>query len=309
MEDEIIKFGFFTDTHFSVVREGFRTDSFFESVLSKMEQSYAHFKQAGCEFALFGGDFFDRHASSSRPMIQAVRKVIMDSGMTTWFIWGQHDLLGYQKDSSQNSNLAFMESICDGRLMAIDDHVKISGVHVYASHVFQNPGDVLLGIPRGLKGPVVVVSHSLINPKTTPFGQVLIGDLPKSRANLVLSGDLHSGFDMVESMGTVFYNPGALARTSREQRRPRSCVVTMSKVLNGWQTDIENFYPSCEDFPFPEVEEEIKVSSDQDSMEYVEAFRRFKVESRDIFERLRKVGDEHGIPGEVLAYIESKKKS
>lgn len=307
-KSKIYKFGFFTDSHFSVIRQDFRTDSFFDSVLSKMRQSYEHFKNEKCEFVLFGGDFFDKYASNSRMMLQSVRDIIMGSGLTTYFIWGQHDLLGYEQDSSKGSNLAFLEAICDGRLVGIKDSIDIDGAKVFASHVYQKPEDVLKSIPQTISGPVVVLVHSLLAHQESPFGQIDIHNLPNTRANLVLSGDLHCGYDQIESKGTLFYNPGSLARTSRENRKPKSCVVTVSPIMNDWNVEIEDFYPECEDFPFPEIKEEIVVSKEQDSSEYIEAFEKFKFESKDIFERLDKVGKEHGIPDEILKYIASKKK-
>ena len=307
-KERTYKFGFFTDSHFSVIRQAFRTDSFFDSVLSKVKQSYEHFKKEGCEFALFGGDFFDKYASNSRPMLRAVRDMIMSSGITTYFIWGQHDLFGYERSSSSGSNLEFLESICDGKLVGINDVINIDGVEVYASHVYQDPEAILSSIPEDIEQPVVVLVHSLLAHEESSFGQIDIHSLSKTRANLVLSGDLHCGYDQIESKGTLFYNPGSIARTSRERRRPKCCVVKISRLLSSWQTEIEDFYLDCEEFPFPEIEEKIEVSKEQDSKEYIEAFEKFKSESNDIFERLHKVGKEHNVSEDILRYIESKKK-
>ena len=136
------KFGFLTDTHFSVVRNNFRTDSFFDSVISKFSQCYDHFNATGCEFIVHGGDMFDKYRSYSHPMILKIREVIVNSKIPTYFIWGQHDLLGYNRDSSRNSNLEFLKEICDGNLKELNDHVDTGFLHLYASHVDQDPAEV-----------------------------------------------------------------------------------------------------------------------------------------------------------------------
>lgn len=302
------KFGFFTDSHFSVIRQDFRTDSFFESVLFKLKQIYEHFEKEGCEFVLFGGDFFDKYSSNSKPMIRQIRDIIISSKLTTYFIIGQHDLNGYNRETYSGSNLGFLEAICDGKLVLISDHLEVGGIHVYASHVDQAPDKVLSSIPENLRKPVVVLVHSLLCEKAGFPGVIDVHSLPKTRANLVLSGDLHSGCLETESKGTIFYNPGSLARTSRENRKPKACVVTISPLMDDWAISIEDFFPKCEDYPFPAQEEKIEVSKEQDSERYVEAFEKFKAESKDIYERLEKVGKEHGVDKKVLDYILTKRK-
>lgn len=306
-QDEI-KFGFFTDSHFSVIRQSFRTDSFFESVLSKMDQTYSFFEEEKCRFAVFGGDFFDRPASMSREMIKKIRDVIMAHDLKTYFIWGQHDLSGYNRDTAKNSNLLFLRNICDGRLEEIGDHIDLPGIHLYACHVDQSPAERLLEIPDNLRNPVVVIVHALLFDKDGRFGEIDVHSLPETKAALVLSGDLHSGFPLTKSHGTTFYNPGSLARTSREIRRPKACSISITPLLDDWSIQVKDFYPQCEENPFPPLEEKIEVSKDQDSTTYLDAFNKFKSESKDIFERLEKVGIEHKVDKGILDYILSKKK-
>lgn len=301
------KFGFLTDTHFSVVRNSFRTDGFFESVLSKFKQCYDYFNASGCEFVLHGGDMFDKYRSYSYPMILQIRDVIVKSKIPTYFIWGQHDLMGYNRASSRNSNLEFLQQICDNKLIEIKDFVELKSVYLFASHVDQDCIDVLRGInPRIIK-PVVSVVHALLFNAESSFGTIDVRKIGKIKPVLVLSGDLHSGFEQTEIENTVYYNPGSLARTSREKRKPKAAVIEMTPFMNEWSINIKEFFPKCEEFPFPEAETaDITVSDQQDSEEYIEAFEKFKAESTDIIERLEQVGKHHNIDSEVLEYIKSK---
>ena len=296
-----MKFGFLTDTHFSVIRNAFRTDNYHDSVLSKFRQCYKWFADNGVEFVVHGGDVFDKYRSYSFPMISEIRDVIVNSGLTTYFIWGQHDLRGYNRDSSDGSNLAFLRDICDGKLTEVTDALELENCRLVASHVDMEPIQRLEGIEKSDK-PVIVIVHALLYDRGSNFGTIDVHQI-RTAADVVLSGDLHCGYPQTRVNNTVFYNPGSLARTSREERLPKCCIVELSDG----DVAIQEFLPECEQFPFPEKEEEIKVDEKkQDSEEYIEAFEKFKSETKDIFERLEKVGNEFGVDKKILEYIKSK---
>ena len=302
------RFGFLTDTHFSVIRNDFRTDNYFESLISKFQQTYDYFNNSGCEFILHGGDLFDKYRSYSHPMLLRVREVIVKSKIPTYFIWGQHDLLGYNRDSSRNSNLEFLKEICDGKLIEIKECVELDRIRIFASHVDQDPIQTLQSINQKLRKPSVAIVHALLCNAESNFSSVDIRKFGKIQPSIVLSGDLHSGFTQTELNGTIFYNPGSLARTEKTERKPKAAVIELLPWLTDWTVSIREFFPKCEEFPFPKEDTpEIKVSEEQDSEEYIEAFEKFKSETKDIIERLEKVGELHKIDKEVLEYIKSKK--
>ena len=304
LEIDMTRFGFLTDTHFSVVRNDFRTDSYFESVLGKFRQCYEHFREEGCEFIVHGGDMFDRYRSCSNQMIVEIRKVIMSSSIPTYFIWGQHDLLGYNRQSGSGSNLEFLRKICDGMLVEIGGFVDVGGVRIYASHVDDDPVKILQGIQPCGK-PSVCIVHALLYSGKSMFDCIDVGSIGKIEPVLVLSGGLHCGFGRVDSNGTTYYNPGSLARTSREDRRPKGCVV---EIEGNGCVFIEDFLPVCADYPFPADDKDTETEIEQDSPEFIEDFEKFRSESRDIFERLEKVGNAHKISRDILEYIKSKQK-
>ena len=307
-QTQSLKFGFITDTHFSVIRNNFRTDDYFKSILSKFQQCYRWLESNQAEFVIHGGDMFDKYRSYSHPMVRAVRKVIVNAPFTTYYIWGQHDLLGYNRESGKGSNLSFLDGICDGKLVEITDRIDLPKCHLFASHVDMDAQERLSFIPKNLRKPAIAVAHALLYDGGKGFGTINVHGLKEVHADVVLSGDLHCGFDRVDADGTVYYNPGSLARTSREERKPKCALIEMSPFMGGWDVQIEEFFPECDEYPFPEQQEEIKVEvKPQDSEEYIEAFEKFKSETKDIYERLEKAGGELGIDKEVLEYIKSRK--
>ena len=308
--NEGCKFGFLTDSHFSVIRNNFRTDNYFESLISKFQQCYEHFNKSGCEFIVHGGDVFDKYRTYSHPMLLKIREIIIKSKIPTYFIWGQHDLLGYNRNSSHNSNLEFLKEICDGKLIEIKDCIELDKIRIFASHVDQEPITTLQSINLKYKKPSIAVVHALLYNSESNFSIIDIRKFGKIHPTIVLSGDLHGGFSKTELYGTTFYNPGSLARTEKTDRKPKAAIIELQPWLTEWTVNIEEFFPNCEDFPFPKEETpEITVSKDQDSEEYIEAFEKFKSETKDIIERLEKVGELHKINKEVLEYIKSKKVS
>ena len=307
---DTIRFGYLTDTHLSATRTAFRTDSYLDSVLSKMAQCYRHFNDSHCAFVVHGGDFFDRPRAFSFQMLLRAREIVTGSGIPTCFIWGQHDLTGYNRETAAQSSLAFLKEICGDKLREIRSALEIGGVRLMACHADGDPRKFLPALKPAKDGrPQVAVVHALLYDKPSAFDTIDVHDIGECAEDAVLSGDLHCGFAPVRQGRTVYYNPGALARTAREERRPRAAVVELRPLLGQWEAAIEEFFPECEDYPFPA--EEIPAPAgeiQQDSDAYIDAFNAFRAEARDIYERLEKTGRANGVDPAILAYINSKRK-
>ena len=301
-----MRLGFVTDTHFSVTRTGFRTDDFFHSVLEKLRQCYSHFTEEGCEAVIHGGDFFDRHHSYSYQMLTEVRDTLLSTGLRTYYVWGQHDLLGYNRETSSGSNLAFLTRILDGTLVEINGSVTLHGqdggekVVVHAVHVDMDPVKSLQAVPKDDGAISIAVVHALLDKSGSPSGTIPVGRVGEVNADIVLSGDLHTGFPQTRIGHTLFYNPGSLARTSREDRKPKCCVIDTESLA------IEDFYPVSNENPFPE-REAVKqtVDSKDDTGRLAKEFLGFKGRPRDIVECLENAARESGasVNGDVMAYI------
>lgn len=309
-ENSTIRFGFLTDTHLSAVRTAFRTDSYLDSVLSKMAQCYRHFNDCHCAFVVHGGDMFDRHRAVSYPMLLRAREIIAGSGIPTYYIWGQHDLVGYNRETAPQSSLAFLAAICDGKLRELRSAAEIDGVRLVACHVDGDPRKFLPALKPASGMPQVAIVHALLNNAPSAFDTIGVREIGECNADLVLSGDLHAGFPPVRIGRTLYYNPGSLARTSQEERRPKAAVIDLRPLLGQWQAEITEFFPECEAYPFPEAAPASPIAAiTQDSPKYIEAFASFRAEARDIYDRLAKTGAAHGINPEILAYIASKRKA
>lgn len=312
LDRSLPKFGFITDTHFDYKYDS-RKDDTLNTLLDKTRQCYRWFKESGCEFVIHGGDLFDRHRIYNFDLISRVREVLMNSGLVTHFIVGQHDLQGYNMDTLPASNLGFLQSICDGRLSLIENEKEVCGYRLVASHVDQNPVERVksIGKSSGMI-PTICICHSLLTDEREAFGTISIDHFRNPNVQLVLSGDLHGGVPFQMKNGIQFYNPGALARTERGLRMPKVGIMWW----DGKKFQLDEFYPkcpSCEEIFFWD-EDAVSVSetkedlgSSKKSDDYIKSFQEFHSEAKDIYELLIKIGKKVGVSEEVLDLIKKKK--
>ena len=304
------KFGFITDTHYDYKYES-RKDDTLKTLLDKTEQAYRWFKDVGCSFVIHGGDMFDRHRIYNFELLAKVRNTLKESGLTTWFIMGQHDLSGYNPETLPASCLGFIDSISDGTLRFIDGETEIDGYRFVPSHVNDDPVEVVNGVNPSDK-PTVCVCHALLTDQREAFGTVSITHFKNVNVQLVLSGDLHDGVPFQKCNSIQFYNPGSFARDAKTMRLPKVGALQW----DGNEFKLEEFEPKCpdaKDIFFWEDEtktasvltEEKDVKKNEAS--YIEAFRQFHSESKDIYELLDKIGKARGIRSEVLELIKKHK--
>lgn len=304
------RFGFITDTHYDYKYEC-RKDDTLATLLDKTRQCYDWFKSRGCEFVIHGGDVFDRHRIYNFDLLSRVRNTLKSSGLKTYFILGQHDLSGYNADTLKASSLGFLDSISDGTMQFIEDELELGGYCFVASHVDMDPVERTRGVSHH-EMPVVMVCHALLTDQREAFGTISIEHFKNPNVQLVLSGDLHDGVPFQKCNNMQFYNPGALARDCKGMRMPKVGMLQW----NGSEFELEEFSPrcpKCEDIFFWDEENKTasvsKETVEEKSMDFIEAFREFHSESKDIYELLDKIGRAKGISESILELIKRHKDS
>ena len=254
---------------------------------------------------------FDRHRIYNFDLLAKVRNTLKESGLTTWFIMGQHDLSGYNADTLPASCLGFIDSISDGSLQFLEGTTEIGGYRFVPSHVNADPIETINGVGASDK-PTVCVCHALLTDQREAFGTVSITHCRNPNVQLVLSGDLHDGVPFQRFKGIQFYNPGSFSRDSRTLRLPKVGALQW----NGTEFVLEEFEPKCPDakdifFWDDEVKTASVIKEEDDVKEneasYIEEFRQFHSESKDIYELLEKIGRAKGIRDEVLELIKRHK--
>jgi DNA repair exonuclease SbcCD nuclease subunit len=306
------RFLFYTDPHLTAVPPRHRIDDFGAAIIAKLGEAYQLAQSEDCEFIAMGGDLFNHHRIFSYELINDLMDVLCQSKLATYAIIGQHDIYAYNPDTFKSSTLAFVARHC-AQLRILWEPTTVSGVVLYPSHVWENINDALK--PKSLdKSKVnVLLAHHLITNQKAIFETVptsLFGDGPY---DLVLSGDLHAGFEPHEIKGHWFYNPGALARRAIDELEhvPRVAVIEVAKdaIPIFDSRTLKATKPGKDVFGLDIIEVLHQNWKDFDPTEFVDNIEAFEAESVDIHELVQKVGVTKGIRKPVLDYLRSKKVS
>ena len=155
----------------------------------------------------------------------------------------------------------------------------------------------------------VLLCHELISNKPAMFDIIQTSSLVDCPFDIVLSGDLHDGYETHKVGNTVFCNPGSLARRAINDsyRLPQIAIIEAEK---GKEPNIQFQVLSCakngEEVFTKSILEMLKddnVEGDNFTTEMME----FESESIDVHDLIQKVGAKNGVRKEVLDYLAQKK--
>ena len=302
------RFLFYTDIHLAAKCPRHRVDNYANSIVEKVSEIYEIASVEGCDFVIFGGDFFNSHMVFSYELINNVMDVICNSDLQTYSIVGQHDLKGYNPETLKSSTLAFVTKYCD-KFEILNGVKELGDVALYHSHVWQ---DVRVDCAQEVgKGKVnVLIAHHLLSKDLDVFEVVKTSTIEPCNFDLVLSGDLHTGFETHSVGNTVFANPGSIARQSisDKSRHPMVLVVdvelgvvpVVKEILLSRAKDGEEVFGV-------DVIEGLREMATMDGGEFVDQVRALEMEAVDVFDLVEKLSVEKGVRKEVVSYILSKK--
>jgi DNA repair exonuclease SbcCD nuclease subunit len=282
-------------------------------LLRKLDEVYTRFEEAGCDFVIFGGDMFHTHRIYSYEVISSAMDVICDSDLETYAIIGQHDLKGYNKHTYNSSALAFLARRC-ARFHVVWEPTEVQDCWLVPSHVWDDLGEADIQCCRSDKFNILIAHHLLTNKKamfdvvnTTEFVKGMDAGCPYQ---LVLSGDLHDGYEPHEVDGTWFCNPGSLARqaTSDGHRMPQIAIIDVAGPKEPPVITIEQLKcgkPGSEVFS-EDIAELVRKRDEFDAEGLVEDMLSFETEAVDIHDLIQTVGRVESVPKPILDYLATK---
>lgn len=303
----MIRFLFYTDIHLSGVNPRHRVDDFPRSMLAKLREAYSIAEAEGCEFVTFGGDFFNSHRIFSYEVISDAMDVICDSKLKTYACIGEHDLFGHSPNTYPSSTLAFMVKRC-ANFNILQAPLEVNGVVLHAKHEWEN-------MQEAMKRPVdtaklnVLICHELITNKKAMFDIIDTKTLQPCPYDVVVSGDLHDGYETHEVGNTLFCNPGSLARRAINDlnRTPQVAVIEAEKgqVPVVIMHPIQCAKPGSE--VFGESIAELVRDNEFDGEAFTAEMMDFEADSVDVHDLIQKVGTKNGLRKEVLDYLAQKR--
>lgn len=309
-----MKFVFYTDVQLSGQTPRHRIDDYQKALIDKMAEIYQAAIDEGADFLICGGDIFNSHRMfSPYELLGPIMDIMEDSGLDTYITIGQHDILGYNRKTYKSSTLAFIVSRRCG-MHIIWDPITVGDVQIIASHVWEDPKEAGTYELDDSKYKILVAHHLLTNKKTI-FDTVNTGDFAKwmidggAEYNMVLSGDLHDGYDLHEVNDMWFCNPGSVARQaiSDIKRMPRYAMIEAApnEIPIVDVRDIKCALRGEEIFG-ESASDAMRVREVFDPTAFINEIEEFEVESTDVHDLVQKIGLSKGISKEILAYIATK---
>jgi hypothetical protein len=222
---------------------------------------------------------------------------------------GEHDLYGHSLETYASSTLAFFVKRCRN-VGVLWEPLDFGEVVLYGKH---EPDKMDAAMATQVDGSKVnvLVCHELLTPDKNPYDVVDTNSLRNCPFDVVVSGDLHCGFDTHRVDDTWFCNPGSLTRrtTADADRWPQVAILDVEK---GKEPLVELRRLACgrpghEVFGESLAEAARMQTEAFDADEFTKKMLEFESESTDIHELVQKAGEKAGIRKEVLEYLARKR--
>lgn len=207
-----------TDMHLRDTLPSCRTDNFFETQFSKLDEVVETIKKNEVVCWIMGGDLFDSYNPSYELLNRLQKKLgeVRKNGTSILTICGSHDLIGYNMEKISDTALGNL--IMHEQVRLLDSTpFGFAGFHIVGISARKKPvySDYL--VDPAIAENLIIVSHDPIVTEPTPYDHMLVKDVAKStNADLILCAHIHAQFDVTEG-GTRFINPGPMSRQSIDE--------------------------------------------------------------------------------------------
>jgi len=216
-----------TDTHLAPIGTRYRSDDYPTAILSKLEQVVEAAVNLNVPI-VHTGDMYDLQNPQRIPreFIDRVHQFILESGADWILLAGQHDYRGRDPSGARRSPINLLKYH-----KAVQSCVVGERMHLHRGILCINYHRGILDSLRNLTNydkPIeVLAAHAMVVPAEVPWEHVTIDELAGLPVRVVLTGDYHAGYPVQTVGGTLFVNPGALARVDRNEapRQPAYALV------------------------------------------------------------------------------------
>lgn len=305
------KFLFYTDIHFAGETPRNRKDDFPQTLLQKQREIYEIARNEKCDFIAFGGDYFNFHRVYSFPILADTMDIVDGVDIPTYMVIGEHDLYGHNMDSFPNSTLAFMARRCRNIRILREPVKATSDVWLYPKHETDRV-DVMASFEKHDDCCDICLCHELLtSQKVGVFECFNTTDIGPTGFDLVLSGDLHSGYPIHEANGTIFCNPGSIARRTiaDADRMPQVAIVTVDNPLSKPVVELCKLKcgkPGSEVFEL-EGDVQNEFSKDFEPSDFTKDLIEIERHSADIYDFIREMAKQNDVPQDVVDYLFNKR--
>ena len=305
-----------TDTHFTDYVPVHRRDDYVNVLLEKARRCWQRAGEIGADFMIHTGDFFTRQRIHNFRVMGEIADIIDSAPFPTFACLGEHDLYGHNPGTLSESSLGFILRFSKN-LKIINEPVVFGSAELHAKHEWQKM-ETAASAKTDKSRFRILLCHELLTNKKMAYGTTDTAslDLP---FDLVCSGDLHQGYPTHKVGNTWYVNPGSMARQNTgDKRHPKMAIIDFDVGCDPIIKDflIDTARPYNEVFGIGTAETVKKMESSVGGSSFANSLRAFSAEKTDIYRLIEEAyqtssvneGVEGGIPDDVMAYLEGKKK-
>jgi len=277
------------------------------ALVAKQRECYKIAEEEGCDFVAFGGDWFNYYRIFNYQVIADSMDIVCGSKLKTYLVVGEHDIYGHNMATYPSSTLAFYVRRC-GNMVILWEPTRVGDVMLYGKHEPDKIADII-ALPKDPSLVNIMVCHELITCNEAPFEMIRTDTLRNTGFELIVSGDLHDGYQPHKVDDTWFVNPGSLARRSTADagRWPQVAIISIEK---GKEPVIELRKLKCGRAGtevFGESIAEVAREGTGDANAFANELLQFEAEATDVHDLVQKAGNKAGMRPEVLKYLASKR--
>lgn len=243
-DKNIVRFLFFTDTHYNATSPRNRLDNLLETSLEKTREIIDLACQYKVDFMVHGGDFFEKPDVTDL-VAGRVASVIKNIPVPFFVVPGGHDLYGNNIETVGRTKIGllsqaglvnllthplreaviFRNSKISVQLTGTASHYGIDSENIENDYILQyKQADFAVHAVHGMLVP---------KPFIPGIPAVLVDNVINTQADITLAGHYHLGYDPVRIGDKLFVNCGALVRKTNDikemSRIPQVALITISK--------------------------------------------------------------------------------
>jgi len=293
-----MKILYYQDSHGYGRNSANRLGNYYEDWLNKIREVHSIAKEYKCKKIIHGGDLYENPVVSNL-MVDDFIDIVEETGIPEYIVWGNHDLIGHNIETSQGSSLAhcFRRSKLIKPLGVIEDKTCcIHGID-YSHDVEQYlKTEEFIGTTEDQWH--IIIAHAFITPK--PFfkevAHVVCDDI-KTNANLVLVAHYHNVWN--KKVGnTEYLDIGCLGRLNINEHKIDPSVLILDTEKRSYEIiKLKSAKPGSEVFDLTKVKE--MKEFDNNINNFISSLKSTKAQSLDIRGIITNICKENKVEKEV----------
>jgi len=286
----MVKFAYFSDTHFCSRKPIRRTDTnFFEAQISKLKSVTDFCIKQGVKVLLHGGDVFDTpHPDYGVLNAVATQLLRLKKRKIECYVTpGSHDLLGYRLGSVDKTSIGTL--ISTGLLKPLVGDMEIQSVLFYGVPAQLNH---TLDVYKDIPDKRIIITHNIVTSDAVEYDHLTFEDLATTEFSRIFLCAHYHKFFKIQVGNTFFFNTGPLVRTSKieAEHQPNLLIFDVDKGQTRFST-----------FLIPYVKDVLDLTEKTElGTICISGLKDTRIAFLDLFDLTKKLAEKHNIDKTIV---------